>query len=81
VPAHVVGRIRGGRSGARRDVAIAVNGRIVAVSRSFQLATGDDELVAAMVPESAFRQGRNRVQVLAVSRRGGSLGLASLGGV
>lgn len=66
VPVHVVGRVRGAQRGARRDVAIAVNGRIVAVSRSFQLATGDEELVAAMTPESAYRQGRNDVQVYEV---------------
>jgi hypothetical protein len=66
VPVHVVGRVTGPGSGGRRDVAIAVNGRIVAVSRTFRLATDDDELVAAMTPESAYRQGRNRVEVYAV---------------
>ena len=75
VPVHVVGRVRGG-GGAFRDVAIAVNGRIVAVSRTFRLATGGDELVAAMTPERAFRQGRNKVEVFEVS--GGRL--ARLGG-
>ena len=79
-PVHVVGRVRGGgRPG--RDVAIAVNGKIVAVSRSFKLATGDDEVVAAMVPESSLRQGPNRVEVFQVSATGGSLSLTRLGGV
>jgi hypothetical protein len=67
VPLHVVGHVRGPGSGTPLDVAIAVNGRIVAVSRTFKLATRDDELVAAMTPESAYRQGRNRVEVFAVS--------------
>jgi hypothetical protein len=67
IPVHVVGRVK--TPGGHRDVAIAVNGKIVAVSRTFKLVSGDtkDELVASMVPESAFRQGRNSVQVLAVS--------------
>jgi hypothetical protein len=66
IPVHVVGKVRS--PGGHRDVAIAVNGKIVAVSRSFKLVSGDskDELVASIVPESAFRQGRNTVQVMAV---------------
>src|SRR4051794_35717236 len=66
VPVHVVGRVN--TPGGHRDVVIAVNGKIVAVSRTFKLVSGDtkDELVASMVPESAFHQGANRVQVLAV---------------
>ena len=54
--------------GGHRDVAIAVNGKIVAVSRTFKLAGGDtkDELVASIVPESSFHQGRNSVRVMEV---------------
>jgi Sulfatase len=65
IPAHVVGRVTA-PGGGPRDVAIAVNGTIVAVTRTFRLATGGGELVAAMVPESSFRQGVNRVEVLEV---------------
>ena len=37
---------------------------IRAVGNTFELAVGDEgELVSVMVPESAFRKGRNRVQV------------------
>jgi hypothetical protein len=64
IPVHVVGRLSGLPPG--RDLAIAVNGRIAAVSRSFKLATKDDVLFAAMTPESVFRQGRNRVEVFEV---------------
>jgi hypothetical protein len=52
--------------GGARDVAIAVNGRIRAVSRTFRLTTGGEYLVAAMVPPSSFRQGANEVEVLEV---------------
>ncbi|HEX4760094.1 MAG TPA: sulfatase-like hydrolase/transferase [Thermoleophilaceae bacterium] len=66
VPVHVVGRVR--NAGVHRDVAIAINGKIVAVSSTFKLVSGDtkDVLVASMVPESAFHNGANNVQVLAV---------------
>jgi hypothetical protein len=65
IPTHVVGRVKA--PGGPRDVAIAVNGKIAAVSRTFRLATGGGYLVAAMVPESSFHQGRNRVEVLQVT--------------
>ena len=65
VPAHVVGRVNG-PDRHPRDIAVAVNGTIRAVGSTFELAVGDDgELVSVMVPESAFRKGRNQVQVFA----------------
>jgi hypothetical protein len=64
VPTHVVARVNGPER-QPRDVAVAVNGTIRAVGNTFELAVGDDgELVSMMVPESAFRRGRNRVEVL-----------------
>jgi Sulfatase len=63
VPAHVVGRVEGGGEPGR-DIAVAVNGMIAAVGNTFTLAVGDEgELVSVMVPESAFHEGRNRVEV------------------
>jgi hypothetical protein len=79
VPVHVTGRLDDVPAG--RDLAIAVNGRIRAVTRSFELADGDEVLFAAMVPESSFRQGRNRVEVFAVLSAGGALSLQRLGAV
>ena len=66
VPTHVVGRVEGaGEPG--RDIAVAVNGTIRAVGNIFTLAVGDEgELVSVMVPESAFREGGNRVEVFEV---------------
>jgi Sulfatase len=63
VPTQVVGHVRSdGEAG--RDVAVAVNGTIVGVGSTFELVTGDEgELVSVMVPPSAFREGRNRVEV------------------
>ncbi|MDQ5833518.1 MAG: sulfatase-like hydrolase/transferase [Actinomycetota bacterium] len=63
VPAHVVARVRDGGDGGR-EIAVAVNGRIVAVGETFTLATGDEgELVSVMVPPESFEQGRNEVEV------------------
>jgi hypothetical protein len=63
LPSHVVGQVRSdGEPG--RDIAVAVNGRIAAVGNTFELAEGDEgELVSVMVPPSAFRSGRNSVEV------------------
>jgi hypothetical protein len=74
VPTWVVGTVSGATG---KDIAVAVNGRIQAVGNSFRLATGGDELIAVMVPESAMRDGRNDVEVFEVS--GGSE-LRSMGG-
>ena len=66
VPAHVVGSVNG-PDRHPRDIAVAVNGTIRAVGNTFTLAVGDaGELVSVMVPESAFRKGRNEVEVLEV---------------
>jgi Sulfatase len=66
VPTHVVARVNG-PDRHPRDIAVAVNGTIVAVGNTFDLAIGDEgELVSVMVPESAFRKGRNEVEVLSV---------------
>ena len=66
VPTHVIARVNG-PDRHPRDIAVAVNGKIVAVGNTFDLATGNEgELVSVMVPESAFRKGRNQVEVLSV---------------
>ena len=61
-PVRVYGRIHG-ESGAH-DVAIAVNGTIVAVTRSFDYS--GETLVSAVTPEDAYRQGENSVRVYIV---------------
>jgi len=72
LPTQVAGPIAGGDPGATRDIAIAVNGRVEAVGRSFHLEVEADqadragESFAVMVPERAMRPGRNRVEVFEV---------------
>jgi hypothetical protein len=63
VPTHIVASVNG-PDRHPRDIAVAVNGTIRAVGNTFKLAVGNaGELVSVMVPESAFRKGRNRVDV------------------
>ena len=67
VPVHVVGKVNG-PDREPRDIAVAVNGTIRAVGNTFKLAVGDDgELVSVIVPESAFKKGRNDVQVFVLA--------------
>jgi hypothetical protein len=53
-----------------RNIAIAVNGTVRGVGSTLRLATGGGAIFGLMVPESSFRQGRNRVEVFEVT--GGS---------
>jgi hypothetical protein len=59
VPANVIGWL----PGPERDLAVAVNGRIAAVGRSFTPMGSLRLTFSLLVPESAFRQGRNDVRL------------------
>ncbi len=63
VPVRLTGGIDGGTG--PRDLAVAVNGRIEAVARSY-VAEGE-ERVSVLFPESALRQGANDVRIYWVS--------------
>jgi hypothetical protein len=76
VPTQVAGRIRDSAPGSVRDIAVAVNGRIVAVGRSFHLRGEGFESYSVMVPEDALREGRNEVEVLEVTDGGAMVLLA-----
>jgi hypothetical protein len=80
LPAHLTGTIH--RRGGPRvlDLAAALNGRIVAVGQSFRLGGNKDENFSILLPEGAFREGANRVQLLSVTDEGGALRLASIAG-
>ncbi len=70
VPAQVAGDLRGGQPGQERDLAVAVNGRIESVGRSFHLTGDATEHFALNVPEAALREGRNRVELYEVTAGG-----------
>ena len=76
VPCQIAGRIHGSGAARERDLAIAVNGRIEAVGRSFHLKGERAESYSVMVPEDALREGRNTVEVLEVTDEGAMLLLA-----
>jgi sulfatase-like protein len=65
VPTQIAGSLEGG-SGEPRDLAVAVNGEIAAVGRSFRLAGRASESFAFMVPEHSLRDGHNTVEVFEV---------------
>lgn len=65
-PTLVTGPLRGVPFGEHRDVAVAVNGRIRAVGESFDLWFKGREFFSLLVPESALRRGRNRIEVFEV---------------
>ncbi|MEA2333422.1 MAG: hypothetical protein QOH58_3560 [Thermoleophilaceae bacterium] len=75
-PTRVTGRLEGSPPGAQRDLAVAVNGRIRAVGRSFHLDGRRAEFFSLLVPESALRPGHNAVEVLEVTPGGTLVALA-----
>jgi hypothetical protein len=65
-PTRVTGPLHGVPIGEHRDLAVAVNGRIQAVARSFDLWLRRREYFSVMVPESSLRTGFNDVEVFEV---------------
>jgi hypothetical protein len=72
IPTRVTGRLLGGPPGQERDLAVAVNGRIRALTRSFHLWRATREYYSMLVPEDALHEGSNRLELYEV-RRGGAL--------
>jgi hypothetical protein len=70
VPCQIAGRIRGSSASRERDIAVAVNGRIAAVGRSFHLRGERIESYSVMVPEGTLHDGRNSIEVLEVDDDG-----------
>jgi Sulfatase len=66
IPTQIAGDLRGGAPGTHRELAVAVNGRIEAVGRSFYLSGDPTEHFAFNVPEAALREGHNTVEVFEV---------------
>jgi hypothetical protein len=76
VPCQIAGRIQDSGAPRERDLAIAVNGRIEAVGRSFHLKGETAESYSVMVPENSLHDGRNTVEVLEVTDEGAMVLLA-----
>jgi len=63
LPIYVTGQLTNKTRNAR-PLAVAVNGRIRAVGRSY--ASGGDQRFSMLIPPSTLRPGRNAIDVLAV---------------
>ena len=76
VPSFIEGSVDG--TTGTTDLAVALNGKVAAVTRTFD--QHGQTRFSALVPEEAFRSGRNAVEVFAVQETGGSVALARLRG-
>jgi hypothetical protein len=76
IPTRVTGSLGRGRPRRLRDLAVAVNGRICAVGRSFRLRRRPTEYFSLLVPEDALRPGRNVVELFEVRPSGRLVQLA-----
>ena len=74
-PTFLTGRLSGR---THRDLAVGVNGYIAATVPSFRRSRRGPQLFSALIPEEAFHDGPNQVDVFAVSRRRGGLHLLKL---
>ena len=77
MPSLVVARLEGVAPNA--PLAVAVNGRVAAVTRAYESVDGGIR-TTALVPPEAFDAGANEIRVFAVSGRGHRLALQPLGG-
>jgi hypothetical protein len=78
LPIRITGPLHGLAPEEHRDLAVAVNGRIRAVGRSFDVRRAEREFFSLMVPEQAMRPGRNRVELFEVRPDGTLVRLAGV---
>jgi hypothetical protein len=77
VPARITGTVEGIQIPPDKALVVAVNGRIVASTRCFLIA--GEQRFSALVPDTAFRDGFNRIELLSVEGTGSSLRLTRIG--
>ena len=83
VPVHITGEVTGrGKDEAPTVLAVAINGRIEAVTQTWKAPVhGREGYWSAIVPEEALRKGRNTLEVLVVTRVGTQTRLAPVRGI
>jgi len=64
IPALITGTIDKPEIGAGQQLAVGVNGRIAGTARSFEV--GGEQRFSFLVPQTAFRDGPNRIEVFIV---------------
>jgi hypothetical protein len=67
VPTLAAGRLAGGLADQRRDLALAVNGRVRAVARSVRLRWDATEYFSLTFPEDYLRRGQNHFELFEVT--------------
>jgi hypothetical protein len=77
LPVRISGRVVAGRVAQDDELAIGVNGRVVALTRCFP--AGRTQRFRAMVPEAALLEGRNSVDVFLVRGSGDDADLVRVG--
>jgi sulfatase-like protein len=70
VPVRVMGRLTASGSTKGLDVAVAVNGRIVATGPTFAPRRGAAQLFSILIPVTSLRDGRNDVRLYAIGGGG-----------
>jgi hypothetical protein len=78
VPSLIEGNVGNDAAGLGEALAIAVNGRIAATTETF--AEGGGRHFMSLVPEGAFREGANSVDVYAIREHARAVSLVRLGG-
>ena len=78
VPGEITGELPGGRPGGGRPIALALDGTIVAVGRTFSMAGSAAENFEMIVPEAAFRRGAMEARVFEIVTRRGRVALRPL---
>ena len=68
VPVRVMGKLTGSGSRKRLDIAVAVNGTIVATGPTFPPKRRATQLFSVLVPEGSLRDGGNDVKLYAIGR-------------
>ena len=69
IPAYITGQFHAGASRPTPTLAVTINGTIQAVSQPWiPLAEKDRGQWSALVPEEAFQQGHNEVEVFVISQ-------------
>ena len=78
VPGEITGEMPNGRPGGGRPIALALDGTIVAVGRTFSMEGSAAENFEMIVPEAAFRRGAMKARVFEIVTRRGRLALRPL---
>ena len=78
VPTRVTGVVETGRVDPSAELAVAVNGTVRALTRC--IVDDGEQVFTALVPETAFRDGPNRVDVYVIEAADGVVRLVRLGG-